>query len=122
MATAKDAIMSRSGPEDRFYARPERVNTSAEVTAGPDWGVYVQESIRLGDLYYKDDGEMRRLHATLVSPTPAGEILRDTAKARYICYKQIYTYDVSGHHAHAPGGRLRACIHQSVCCAEVSRR
>ena len=94
MATVKDEIMARSGPEDRLFTLPLKANTSPELTAGPDWQVLVDLSVPTSAFHYKDEDEMRRLHAIVGSDGPAGRILRDTATSRYICSKQSYVYSV----------------------------
>jgi hypothetical protein len=87
--------MARSGPEDRLHARPYSRNTSPELTAGPDWNIWVDLSAPLQSLHYKDESEMRRLHTIVGSDGPDGRIIRDTAKSRYVCAKQSYVYNVS---------------------------
>lgn len=94
MATPKDEIMARSGPEDRLRAFPSKRNTSPEFTAGPDWGVFVDTALPTAALHYKDEGDMKRLHELLATEGPSGRILRDTATSRYICSKQSYSYSV----------------------------
>ena len=94
MATLKDAIMARSGPEDNLTAIRTNVNTSDFRTAGPDWAVVMTDKQKLGSLDYSDVAEQQRLSAQVLSTGPAGQILRELISRRDICARQSYVNTV----------------------------
>ena len=81
MASLKDEIMARSGPEDALVAVELDFSTSAERTAGNDWMV-TRSALPLEQLDYRDVAEQRRLTAQVVSSGPSGVILRDLMHQR----------------------------------------
>jgi len=94
MATLKDEIMSRTGPEDNLTSIKTDVNTSAYVTAGPDWAVYRSDRLKADALHYKDEAEADRFLAQAASSGPSGQILRDLMSQRDVCAKQVYMHQV----------------------------
>lgn len=94
MATAKDEIMARAGPEDNLVAVKTNVNSSEFRTAGNDWVVGTADVVPPGSLFYKDVDEQRRFTAQVLSQGPAGDILRDLITQRNVCAKQVYTNKV----------------------------
>lgn len=96
MATLKDEIMARSGPEDNLVAVKTDVNTSAYHTAGPDWAIIRDRRLAPAELHYKDEAEADRFFAQASTTGPAAQILRDVMTQRDVCAKQIYMHQVSG--------------------------
>jgi len=94
MASRKDELMSRSGPEDNLAAFETDFNSSSLRTAGNDWAIARTQAFPESQLDYKDVEEQRRLTAQVVSDGPSGIILRDLMTQRYICTKQIYMNEV----------------------------
>lgn len=94
MATDKDEIMARTGPEDNLIAFKTNVNTSEYRTAGNDWVIGRGTTFAPEQLAYKDVDEQTRFTAQVLSHGPAGDILRDLASQRNICSKQVYMNQV----------------------------
>ena len=94
MATQKDFIMSRSGPEDALVAVRTNVNSSGLRTAGPDWAVLSNEKFQMDSLDYPDIAEQQRLSAQVLSAGPSGQILRELISRRDICARQAYVNTV----------------------------
>lgn len=109
MATEKDEIMSRTGPEDNLVAVRTNVNSSEFRTAGSDWVIGRGTAYPAGALHYKDVDEQQRLTAQVLSHGPAGDILRDLAAQRNICTKQVYMNKVRPARRRASGPYERQC-------------
>jgi len=99
MATEKDEIMARSGPEDNLVAVATNVNSSEFRTAGNDWVVSRASHFAPEALHYKDATEQARLTAQLLSKGATGDIMRDLVMQRNLCAKQVYMNKVGARRA-----------------------
>ena len=88
--------MARTGPEDNLVAVKTTDNSSAYVTAGPDWVILKEQRLKQQDLHYKDEAEADRFFAQAATAGPSAQILRDLMTQRDICAKQMYMHQVRG--------------------------
>jgi hypothetical protein len=94
MATAKDEIMARTGPEDNLVVQRLTSNTSREYTAGPDWVIPRGAVLPRASLDYKDEAEAERLALAVQGTGPEATILEDLARSRNVCAKPAFNLEV----------------------------
>jgi hypothetical protein len=106
MATAKDEIMAKTGPEDNLVVQRLSTNTSQQYTAGPDWVIARGNVLPRERLDFKDDADAERLALQVQGTGPEATILEDLARSRNVCAKSAFNLEVRGHMC----GRMRAHV------------
>ncbi len=78
----------------RAQATQLTTNSSAELTAGPDWAITRSSTPKESSLHYKDFKEAERLAAIVEGDGQDGRILKDLAKSRFICTQPRFALEV----------------------------
>jgi hypothetical protein len=94
MASARDEIMGRTGPEDNLTMQKSSINTSAQSTAGLDWDMVDARAVPLDRLDYKPDGAFHRHWQAVTAPGPQLTLLSDLASSRNVCAKTAFNFEV----------------------------